>query len=770
MAAIAPGVHVREVPSGNQAISGASTSLGLFVGMAPRGPVDEPVLVTDLRTFKRIFGDTDTEGELPAQVQQFFLNGGRSTWVLRIARDTAAEPLRAAQITVEDETGTERLRLRARSEGAADNVLRAVIDYNTATPDGTFNLVVYREVLLPPDRLVREAVETHTNLTMDLSAPNAVTTVLQDRSQLVEAEVLDGAAVVAPGDNLTPGTGLSVSGARFEDLAAADGAVATALAQGAPQGTFRVALGATPARLVTVTTGTVAGIQAAAQAVVGGGVTVTFRDGAIVFAAAGQDIHITPGDAEDISEALGLGLPAGLEVGAFAQYRPRPNGLVLPRYEDGGGYDPAGALDGLGGDRADLAQIRISGGDARYQLAAQVPAWVGSEDRVDEIDTADDRSLTAVRQQLTAIGQQIQAANGNWGAEVHGNRLVLYPTAAGAVEGHGSVIEEATGPTQLSTRGVAAYGFDTSTAAFPDTGHTATAGADGAPPDLATYQAAFERAERAIPTFNLLVLPRTRGTVDGRQSAWGAATSMCVRKRALLLVDPPATWTGRSQALAGIAALRAGAVRDHCAVYWPRIDLADGMPVDPSGSVAGLMARIDASHGVWQAAAGDIGTLLNVRGVRVPVSDTDTGFLNEQAINVVRAFPTGILAWGARTMDGFDNSGNTDYRYTSVRRLALFLASSLEAGLRFAVFKPNDEQLWGQVRATVRAFMAQQWRRGAFAGSSEDEAFFVKCDGETTSQLDIDLGFMNVEIGFAPVKPAEFVEVTLRQLAGQAQI
>ena len=127
------------------------------------------------------------------------------------------------------------------------------------------------------------------------------------------------------------------------------------------------------------------------------------------------------------------------------------------------------------------------------------------------------------------------------------------------------------------------------------------------------------------------------------------------------------------------------------------------------------------------------------------------------------------MIWGSRTLAGFDNSGQDDYKYVPVRRLALFLEESLYRGLQFAVFQPNDEPLWAQIRLAAGAFMNNLFRRGAFQGQKASDAYFVKCDAETTTQNDINLGIVNVIVGFAPLKPAEFVIITIRQLAGQVQ-
>jgi hypothetical protein len=299
-------------------------------------------------------------------------------------------------------------------------------------------------------------------------------------------------------------------------------------------------------------------------------------------------------------------------------------------------------------------------------------------------------------------------------------------------------------------------------------------GQNGDRPAVPDYERAFAAVRREVDLFNLMVLPRALDQSDAERAAlWGVASGFCREQRAFLLVDPPQDWRSANDVDDGITALRIGVTTDHAAVYWPRLVIpqnGSNAVVDPSGAIAGLMARIDANRGVWKAPAGVEADLRTVRGVEHAMADVDNGILNQAAVNAIRAQPTGILAWGARTMAGFDNSGNDDYKYVSIRRLALLIEESLSRGLQFAVFEPNDEPLWAQIRLAAGGFMNNLFRQGAFAGQKSSDAYFVKCDAETTTQNDINLGIVNVVVGFAPLKPAEFVVVTIQQIAGQVQV
>ena len=138
-------------------------------------------------------------------------------------------------------------------------------------------------------------------------------------------------------------------------------------------------------------------------------------------------------------------------------------------------------------------------------------------------------------------------------------------------------------------------------------------------------------------------------------------------------------------------------------------------------------------------------------------------------VNCLRKFPGSFVNWGARTLDGYDAGGGSVWKYIPVRRLALFIEESLFRGTKWVVFEPNDEPLWAKIRLNVGAFMKRLFDQGAFQGSTPDKAFYVKCDSETTPQADINLGIVNIEVGFAPLKPAEFVIIKIQQITGQIQ-
>ncbi|PXX69521.1 hypothetical protein SAMN05660489_02921 [Pseudomonas sp. LAMO17WK12:I10] len=288
-------------------------------------------------------------------------------------------------------------------------------------------------------------------------------------------------------------------------------------------------------------------------------------------------------------------------------------------------------------------------------------------------------------------------------------------------------------------------------------------------------------ALRDVDLFNLLLIPETFDMTAGQEAGLiPAAVSLCVEKRAFYIVDAPSNRTLATPGTAIGAWVQSmlhslsNSARN-AATYFPPVRIVD--PLDglrpramaPSGTLAGIYARTDAQRGVWKAPAGTDATLNGVLDVTLPINDIENGQLNPQGINVIRSFPAyGRVSWGARTGRGAD-AHTDEYKYIPIRRLALFIEESLYRGTQWVVFEPNDEPLWAQIRLNLGAFMNDLFRQGAFQGKTPQEAFFVKCDKETTTQADRNLGIVNIQVGFAPLKPAEFVVITIQQIAGDLQ-
>jgi uncharacterized protein len=215
------------------------------------------------------------------------------------------------------------------------------------------------------------------------------------------------------------------------------------------------------------------------------------------------------------------------------------------------------------------------------------------------------------------------------------------------------------------------------------------------------------------------------------------------------------------------------AFSDYAALYFPWIEVADPASrvlnptgsgrifVPPSGHIAGIYARVDTNRGVHKAPANE--PVLGALGLRYSLSRAQQDGLNPQGVNCIRDLNGTIRVWGARTIGG---DANGEWKYLSVRRLFLFLRESIDEGLQWAVFEPNDANLWARISRNVSAFLTSVWRAGALFGTTPQEAFYVKCDAETNPPEIREAGQVVTEVGVAVVRPAEFVVFRISQWAG----
>jgi phage tail sheath protein FI len=309
-----------------------------------------------------------------------------------------------------------------------------------------------------------------------------------------------------------------------------------------------------------------------------------------------------------------------------------------------------------------------------------------------------------------------------------------------------------------------------------------TDASDGDPLDADDFDGAgLEGAKEGLfalektDLFNLLVIPPYNGDDSVDTGVVTSAAAYCEKRRAMYLADVPPDWTSVDDVVDGFDTgfgSTVGTSSRNAALFFPRLRQPNPLndrqveTFAAAGAVAGVIARTDAQRGVWKAPAGLDAVLNGVPELQVGLTDGDIGQLNPRGVNCLRAMPgAGRVVWGSRTMQGADRLAS-EWKYLSVRRTALFLEESLFRGTQWVVFEPNDEPLWAQIRLNVGTFMNNLFRQGAFQGTTPRDAYFVKCDRDTTTQADIDLGIVNIHVGFAPLKPAEFVVIRLQQMAG----
>jgi uncharacterized protein len=800
-----PGVYVQEVPSGVRTIVGVSTSVGMFIGTSKKGPMFKPVRCVNYTAFRDKFGDDSSAGSLAQYVKLFFLNGGTDCYVMRIAQGASA-----STVTLQNESAGATLVLTAKDLGAAGENIRALVTYSGSQPEVTFNLELFRWELDSTGARVKKDGEVWRNLSMDPNSPTYAATFISQNSKLVDATDLNA----APAANST--WGFSLSGRPVTDGGAAGDFLAewqTILGSLATTNRFKISLSGspyidvdlrsivvddTPANLTTAIAtaiqtaftnagfpGVTVGVSFVGTAATGRRLRITRTSGT------NGDVFIRPGTTSsghgDLAVSLMLGTEqGGLEVGALAGRRPAPTGISFSAVSQANVV----ALGNV--DQQDVTQLTLeafndSTGAAvttniNLQTGSPTVVTTAGADPVftDDYTTSVNGNSDGIREKLALIAQRINeltppsGQSWYWEAETYGYRLVITPTDDMEDNFISTVFALTTNPALPAGAFTNNVHYYTLGADGDDVGFQVSAGSaasDGTAPLAADYDTAYEIIDREVDLFNLMILAPVADEAVTVQSLYGNASVFCQQRRAFLIMDPPSSWTDAQTASTGIASLRVGLVKDYSALFFPRVTISESglsKNIGPAGAMAGLFARTDGTRGVWKAPAGTEADLRGVIGLEQRLSDGENGILNPRAVNTLRVFPNGIVSWGARTMDGDDGFGS-EYKYIPIRRLALYMEESLYRGLKWAVFEPNDEPLWSQIRLNVGAFMHNLFRQGAFQGRTPKEAYFVKCDAETTTQNDRNLGIVNVWVGFAPLKPAEFVILYLQQMAGQIE-
>ena len=758
-----PGVYIEEVPSGVHTIAGVSTSVTAFVGYTAKGPVDRAVQIFNQGDYERSFGGLHRDSLVSYGVRQFFLNGGSTAYVVRVA--TGAK---TAEITIKDQENNDVFTVSAANKGDWGNYVRLDVDYNTSNPDSTFNLVVTR-FELRNGTLAPVENEAFRNLSMNSRSSTYAVNVVKSGSRLIRLKRNPG---ITFGDR-----GFSLSGdlSHFPTLTADETAL-TGILDGVDP--FHLILtGALPTDtddLVTAINNAVsaAGLSARLQAERADADGTDNATGNYVKLNSLEDlgnpntadefssVAIIPAPANDLSEAIGMGLRnGGREKEGASTCRPAATGT-------------------FGGDLADRMDSTIAPGNVtvrvfdhssgtEVQILNNTVAFTGGTD------------IPAARDTLQAAIRSIaDPATRNATVELNGSFLRVVSSADtpnASIRLLGVPVDnsnlrlvdaQAFGNLQQYSMGIGVT-------AGAQTG--AVSGDDGTPPGgneiIGNYDAKTGiYALRDVDIFNIMAIPETTVLNDTEaRSVIASAISFCEKMRAFYLVDynPTRNFTNIADWVSKIGAQK------NAAVFFPRLMSAD--PLDgfrlkefpSSGAIAGLFARTDTARGVWKAPAGTGAGVKGAQDLSMKLTDPENGVLNQKGINCLRTFPAvGNVCWGARTLEGADVL-SSEWKYIPIRRLALFIEESLYRGTRWVVFEPNDEPLWAKIRMNVGAFMMRLFRQGAFQGSTPDKAFFVKCDGETTTQADRDLGIVNIEVGFAPLKPAEFVIIKIQQIAGE---
>jgi phage tail sheath protein FI len=756
-----PGVYIEEIPSGVRTIVGVSTSVAAFIGNAPRGPLNQPVRLFDYGSYEREFGGLHRDSELSYAVSQFFLNGGAECWVVRVAQGAATAEVNLSATP----GGTQVLNVSAKTSGAWGSSLRIDVDYATSNPDSTFNLSV-TEYTRQSGALVKGRSELFRNLSMNSkSAAYAVASINATSQMITVARPAGALSLLTVGGGalsgaLTAATSLSGDKRKLQIMVDGDGPYEiTLFATGGTLADLDAITAALQAQIRAINT-SVARFNAftvqratATGLVNAAGTFLLLRSGAAGADQEFSDVRVLPALTEDASKALKLGIGnGGRELDAAAAMRPTVSGKLSTDLA-------ATALNTLSASDQIVVTATEGGasiGTGTLLLGPALPATAKLADLAAQLQSRINASNTSV----PAINKATVTINGTrlklTGGDTERPGVVLTVTEQGA-----GTLGAALG--LLGTAAASSFPF-----AGGSDGNAATASELTGSRSAKTGIYALE----LVDFFNILCIPGTGDlTETAGLSVINAATAYCQERRAFFITDPPKA-RNTVMAVADFVNNSLGK-SNYSAVFFPWVQIPDPLDnfrlkdIAPSGTIAGLFARTDTTRGLWKAPAGTEATLVNVAAVSVPMTEMENGVLNQIGCNCLRQFPVyGRINWGARTLRGADLLSD-DYKYIPVRRLALNIEESLYRGSKWIVFEPNDEPLWAQIRLNFDAFMHDLFTRGAFQGKTPKEAYFVKCDRETTTQNDINKGIVNIIVGFAPLKPAEFVVIQLQQIANQ---
>lgn len=832
-----PGVYIEEIPSGVRTIIGVSTSTGAFVDYFPQGPMNEAVQIFSWADFERIFGGLDTNSEASYAIQQFFLNGGTTAYVVRTTSGTAANAAKSAAIVLQDGSSNNILQANAANAGLWGNQLRVDVDRGATDPSTLFNLTV-TEISFTGGTPNVVATENFRNLTLDSTATNYVVELVNARSQLITLQSLGtNGRPAQTGTVSTPFSAITLphwqgshTFALGDEILDVNGNLQKATAVGGNSG-------ATPPAWPTTLNATI----------VDGGVTWTLVATAVGVVpswspshafSVGNQIVLANGNVFVVTVAgtSGAAPPVwptvvGTTVGDNTvtwKLVPTGTGSLFPAWSSSQAFAAGAEILDSNGNLQRVTTAGTSGttppawsttiaatttdGTVTWTLVSPTRLLVSLADTMSVKLNANPVFTTNI--QLNAGGPPPAISVGWLASTLQSQIRGVDPSLSSAtvtVVGSASTevflqikpgtmnpadfltLTDVTGglATALGlTTNVQQYALGSGVAV----GAQALPGGVASPGSNGTWNPATDAAgvaqgligDQLLKTgmyalydadlFNILCIPVTAllPDTDAAQVATNA-TFLCTQRRAFYILDPPQE-DGDRDTVDGIKSWldQNGSLRSrNSALYFPRVDIADALngfrlrTTATSGTIAGLYARIDVARGVWKAPAGIEASLGGVQNMEYKLTDGENGVLNPLAINCLRTFPVyGPVCWGARTLLGADQLAD-DYKYVPVRRFALFLEESLFRGTKWVVFEPNDEPLWAQIRLNIGAFMQSLFRQGAFQGTSPRDAYLVKCDSQTTTQTDINAGMVNIVVGFAPLKPAEFVILKIQQLAGQ---
>ena len=786
-----PGVYVEEIPSGSKPIEGVATSVAAFVGKATKGPVGEAELVQSFDDYSNLYGSISSENDaMGMAVQAFYLNGGKSAFICRLAGGGSTEA--STEILGEGASGTPTasavLHVSASSAGEWGNSVFIKID--KADQDAlTFDLEIGHQEINESGLSEFVADEVFSDLSMRpddslfaIKAVNESSNIIrlalgessdpEEASEQYQAAILTGGALSTVNDffftSITSpmSLGININSTGTKQITLTPASFTTALAG---------------SNHVSDANSVAAEIQAAVRALgtesVYQNFTCTYSTDHFILTSpeptADSDkptasIDITAGtlasllrlDNKQFAEFEGSGSPTGFGNAPYFNNQITADGTLIINIDNHGAetitlIESALGIDGVSnqgdGDRVALAiQNAVQAIDPGIQSYKDFKCSFTST-------PAADRGFTLTSGSASSRTSSVQITGGSF-------RTTLGLNAGSGTAGRS--IEQGTARViPLQQLGL----LDQGEQLQDGTENPAT------PNDFTDF---YDSVLRKVRDVSIVVVPGQHWADDGSGNPFISATlahCQAMKSRMVIIDPPPNLELDQSATVNGLAFPSS----TYSVLYYPWVKVANPfyhaeknptasktIDVSPSSFAAGMWSRTDGTRGVWKAPAGMGAGLVGAAGLKYIVEDGEQDQLNPLGINCLRKMPGGgRVIWGSRTLA---TKADPEWRYVPVRRTAIMIEQSIYNGIQWAVFEPNDHRLWSALRSNIDGFMNGLFRAGAFQGEKASDAYFVRCGlGDTMTQADIDAGQVIVIVGFAPLKPAEFVIVRIQQKVNQ---
>lgn len=777
-----PGVYVEEIPSGSKPIEAASTSVAAFVGRAAKGPVGEAKLIHSREDYVKEFGPIASRKDwMGLAVQGYYLNGGKDAYICRLANEGGLTAAASDTVIGQDTAGSaDVIKVEATSEGDWGNE----VHYKIVKPDQdsmSFDLHIGRVV---DDKFSLE--EEFTGLTMNSEGPNHVL-------KRVNGESLDVKIALEPAADPDNSANQFAKGTLTGGQLAIDGDLFTNNAKMAPRLSMTLNIDGLGAKEITVVKadiiGTVTGDKVATQIrtlVQGLGPNEAYQSFTCTYGGTGlmRRFKLTSGKsgAPSSVEVYGGELAAFLRLDDKAKATLESSAAVARTFADGLTWpqtlvvniddhenqtlelekpddlaDPADASNDNDRD-ANGGLIAQAITNAVRAISMAVPAYRGFECAYN----ASDGRFTLTSGGTQSRQSSVVVVSGDLAAPLN------LPTGTSS----------AMVPGRAATPGAAKVVPQQKLGANADGEFLGTplAGGGETPPTTADYATFFGEILKKVRDVSILLLPGESWDSNGSKAKLSQALAHCEdTKSRVLIIDPPKGMElAQGTQVEGLGL----PTSTYSVLYYPWVEVANPfydvdrnptvprrITIAPSAFAAGMWSKVDGRRGVWKAPAGTRTNLLGVADLEYNPQDGEQDQLNPLGVNLFRKMRGPVVIWGSRTLS---TRADPEWRYVPVRRTAIFIEQSIYNGIQWAVFEPNDHPLWASLRANIDSFMNGLFRSGAFQGAKASDAYYVRCGlGDTMTQGDIDRGQVIVIIGFAPLKPAEFVIVRIQQIVGQ---